>query len=290
MSSWCEFDDPLSLLQQAAVDPWQGDIGDRYTASAVDWQPVDSTAQWNHEVAWCNRPGGGAIAIHRFSPHPGQEASMRASLDEISALARQEMEAHARRGGDAGGDDSASNVGGFHGERDLFERHATQRSSLPTLIGGAVQQAAQAEATALGRAPIPTTPDEAWFNVLRAGGYNKLHTHPGSTYSGVMYVSAGSAAGTSRFAGRLALVPHANAVASPPDHQRVHLKPTSNAAVAEGNDDSRGNPKRQRLAASGDAEAGATKDGCLPGLAHTKYLLIDPVPGRYLLISQPSTC
>ena len=51
-----------------------------------------------------------------------------------------------------------------------------------------------------------------------------LHTHPGSTYSGVFYV-AGGAADESRLAGRLVLVP--GAPAQLPPYHTAHVLPDS---------------------------------------------------------------
>ena len=102
--------------------------------------------------------------------------------------------------------------------------------------------AAAAEASELKRPPISTTPDEAWFNVLRPGGFNLLHTHPGSSYSGVLYVSDGGGSWSSTgdgseiktdYSGRLALVPHANAPATGvPADQQPHLAFDRRSAAA----------------------------------------------------------
>ena len=50
-----------------------------------------------------------------------------------------------------------------------------------------------------------------------------LHTHPGSTYSGVFYLADGFAAEEGKLAGRLALLP--GAPPALPDYQRPHLRP-----------------------------------------------------------------
>jgi hypothetical protein len=189
-SFWLTLDEPLDLLARASVAPWQdGQLSQTRALEKVNWQRAASKngSAWHHDVVWCPRSGAGAIAIHRFTPR--EEYDIRLATQEISALADRERAAGTS-------DDPASNIGGFHGERDLFERPEIQQSALPALIGSAVHAAAQQEAAELGREPIPTSADEAWFNMLEEGGWNRLHTHPGTTYSGVLYVSDGGGAGS----------------------------------------------------------------------------------------------
>ena len=151
-----------------------------------------------------------------------------------------------------------SNVGGFHGARDLCQRLAVQSTALPTLVGEAALRAASYEAGQIGRTPISTRVSEAWFNALSPGGWNVLHTHPGATYSGVLFLSDGGAvcaddgdgqgaATTERaLAGRLALIPCAPPSLS--DDHRLHVR-----------------------AAPADEEV------------ELRFLLLDPTPGTYIM-------
>ena len=141
-------------------------------------ETTNADAAWVHEVAWIPRDGG-AVAIHRLRPRGGADTALLASL---AAFARAEAAA-APTDAPAAADLQASNVGGYHGDRDLWWRPEFQASPLPALLGGAVTLAARAEAAALGRAPVTTSADEAWLNCLGPGGWNALHTHPGSSYS-----------------------------------------------------------------------------------------------------------
>lgn len=45
-----------------------------------------------------------------------------------------------------------------------------------------------------------------WANVLRDGGYNSVHNHPGSVWSGVYYVDRGEPDATSKENGKLELI------------------------------------------------------------------------------------
>eukprot|EP00316_Scyphosphaera_apsteinii_P020853 CAMPEP_0119317462 /NCGR_PEP_ID=MMETSP1333-20130426/43205_1 /TAXON_ID=418940 /ORGANISM="Scyphosphaera apsteinii, Strain RCC1455" /LENGTH=351 /DNA_ID=CAMNT_0007323399 /DNA_START=188 /DNA_END=1243 /DNA_ORIENTATION=- len=200
----------LDVITNAATAQWDGELSSSnvHCSDEVCWDP---SSQGDHQLLWCPRPGG-SVAVHRFTLHISEY-----DLADLRELARREMSIS------TGETCSGSNVGGYHGDRDLWWRLQTD---LQTKISTAVRQAAEVEARELGRAPIPTSPDEAWFNMLDAGNWNMLHTHPGSTYSGVVYISAPAscaAAGpdaatrnVSRHcedaharAGRLALVPSA---------------------------------------------------------------------------------
>jgi hypothetical protein len=156
-SCWLELDQPAARGQmlakasdgRAAEEVWGGSIvdGASFTRRPVAWERVHApeSGHWDHHVVWCQRPEG-SVAIHRFTPRHS-DADMLASLAD---LARQEM---AECGGHF---DTASNIGGFHGERNLWARSAVQQSPLPAVIGSAVTQASQLEARCLNRLPITT--------------------------------------------------------------------------------------------------------------------------------------
>ena len=68
--------------------------------------------------------------------------------------------------------------------------------------------AAAAESAALQQGLTPTSVDECWFNMLRPGGWNCLHTHAGSTYSAAFFVADGACSDAADpLAGRLAFLP-----------------------------------------------------------------------------------
>ena len=268
---------------RAAEEVWGGSIvdGASFTRRPVAWERVHApeSGHWDHHVVWCQRPEG-SVAIHRFTPRHS-DADMLASLAD---LARQEM---AECGGHF---DTASNIGGFHGERNLWARSAVQQSPLPAVIGSAVTQASQLEARCLNRLPITTTPDEAWFNMLKPGSWNQLHTHAGMSYSGVFYISDegkadAAAAADQELQGRLCLVP--NEPDTMPEWFRpwgdYHLEQVraSTAETDHRPPDAAGLPpaaKRQRTTAAEGKEGNSHGDGA-PSGRPPEFLLIDPVPG-----------
>ena len=64
-------------------------------------------------------------------------------------------------------EETASNVGGFHGSRELWWH---LQAAMQSKVSACVQQASAAEATQLDRAPVSCSVDEAWFNVLGEPG------------------------------------------------------------------------------------------------------------------------
>ena len=192
-------DDLQSLVIAASKVPWSGAELLSGSTALVSWESVSTGDDWQHELVWVPCAAG-AVAIHRFTPQPGG-ASSADELARLSELAAEEMAA-------GGGGESASNVGGYHGARDLWSRPELHEGALPWLVGSAVQQAAAAEAAALQQGLTPTSVDECWFNVLRPGGWNCLHTHAGSTYSAAFFVADGACCDADDpLAGRLAFLP-----------------------------------------------------------------------------------
>ena len=262
---WLQLSDPLSLLAKASAPPWHGACVDGASSTQpVAWERAEAGDHWDHDVVWlpCSE-GAAAAAIHRFSPRDAE--AMSSMLGELHSQARAEMVA-------AGGEssDQASNVGGFHGERDLWSREAVQECALPWLVGSAVQQAAQAEAAELGRAPIATSADEAWFNALGPGGWNVLHTHPGTAYSGAFFVAAGGGGGCDcdddGLAGRLVFVGDAPSLTEGRHDEQLrapHLRRTARTATATAT----------ATAAAAAAAAAAV------AAAERRFLVVDPRPG-----------
>ena len=85
-----------------------------------------------------------------------------------------------------------SNAGAWHSRIDLFDWDADCVRTLKSRVEKA--------AAGLTQAVTVSPPDqprvfryhcEGWANITRHGGYNKLHNHPNSQWSGVYYVTAG---------------------------------------------------------------------------------------------------
>ena len=86
----------------------------------------------------------------------------------------------------------ASNVGGWHSGADLMDWDYPE---VRTLCAAFIKAGAD-----LSRASLPPDLDGdiavafsggCWANVLREGGYNRIHNHPGTVWSGCYYVSIG---------------------------------------------------------------------------------------------------
>ncbi len=87
----------------------------------------------------------------------------------------------------------ASNVGGWHSEADL---HEWDYPEIKTLMSAFLK----AGHDVTGTIAPPGLEGEltvnfmggVWANMLRNGGYNKIHNHPGTLWSGCYYVSVGN--------------------------------------------------------------------------------------------------
>mmetsp|Transcript_41186 Transcript_41186/g.68496 ORF Transcript_41186/g.68496 Transcript_41186/m.68496 type:complete len:326 (-) Transcript_41186:48-1025(-) len=261
MAYWLELSDSHAhTLLSKAVGPWFSGSEPDWTTRPVLWECAAQSDHWDHEIVWCPRVAG-SVAIHRLRLRDAALVDRQAVLQ----LAREEMAACSNT------DDTASNVGGYHGHRDLLQRAEILPTGLAEVVGSAVHQAARAEALALRRPPVSTTPRESWFNVLEMnGGWNMLHTHAGSTYSGVLYIADGCC-DDSPLAGRLAFVP--NEPAALPQAQRTHPHDEQRHVrkvrhVAEDQQHS----KRRRLDTEGDVAT-----------VTPQYLLVDPTPNTCLV-------
>lgn len=99
-----------------------------------------------------------------------------------------------------------SNVRGWHSDSDFFRRDAECARTLKRRA-----ESVAIELTRLVVAPTgaPRTfrfTMDAWANVLRNGGYNSVHNHPNSLWSGVYYVDGGNPESAPRENGKLELI------------------------------------------------------------------------------------
>jgi uncharacterized protein (TIGR02466 family) len=85
-----------------------------------------------------------------------------------------------------------SNVGGWHSTPDLWDWPNPEVRDLSNWVKLAARE--------LTAGMFPVQPGDevlaepyggAWANVLREGGYNKVHNHPGAVWSAVYYVASG---------------------------------------------------------------------------------------------------
>ena len=89
---------------------------------------------------------------------------------------------------------SASNVSGWHSSADLLEWGNPEIQTLREniLASGTEMTAAMLPPGMAGRVQVKFH-GGCWANVLRAGGYNRIHNHPGAVWSGCYYVAVGKA-------------------------------------------------------------------------------------------------
>merc|ERR1711907_592098 len=104
--------------------------------------------------------------------------------------------------------EQASNVNGFHGNRDLWLRYEFHQLELPQLMASAMSQASQMESAEFGMTPVAACCDESWFNVTGPDGWNQQHTHAGSKFACVFFVADGGCCASGKLGGRLAFVPN----------------------------------------------------------------------------------
>ena len=287
--------------RQGAGDPsWGGKLEGKGHTRAVEWLPVletggsgtlgDGTSGWAHHVARCPR-NDGEILVHRLSPALGVQQH---ELDAVHGrLLEQVLAERAASDAEMEAAQRASNIGGFHGARDLWARPAFEATGLPSRLIDAVQRARAAEAAAMERPPLdlpslcPTdaadTP-EAWFNALPAEGWNALHTHPGRTFSLAYFVSDGRlGAAESEAGGGGADGQIGNAAADGDDGLPIHgclaLIPSgpTNLSDAQRRDHVRRPHSGDAPSANCGAESGSGDE------QHLEFLLVDPVPGTCII-------
>ena len=82
-------------------------------------------------------------------------------------------------------------IGGWHSADDVHTWRYPEVDRLIDFISDAVTELTKIS-TGVAEAKLSAdTTYIAWANILREGGYNKAHTHPGSAWSGVYYIEAG---------------------------------------------------------------------------------------------------
>ncbi len=85
-----------------------------------------------------------------------------------------------------------SNVGGWHSSADLWEWQEPEIRQLCAWVIAAAEDLTATMVQLRSGDEVRAIPyGGAWVNLLREGGYNKVHNHPGAVWSAVYYVSAG---------------------------------------------------------------------------------------------------
>lgn len=269
---WLELEDPFELLASAIGPPFEPPES-CWRLRPVAWQECSTNGPWVHSCLWSARPdGSGSTCVHHFRSHNHDHTTTLCAA--IAALVQDDV--------GRGRDCTASNINGYHGQRDLWNQTAFAATELPTMMRRALIQAASVEASACGREPFALAdPPEAWWNALLSSGWNVLHTHPGCRYACTFFVQGhrgdapedGTASDWSRLGGRLVLLPSA------PDglaeSHKQHLMDSHGSCSAPAADDG---------GASGVLSSGSTQqDAADAASAALSYLLVDPVPGDLIV-------
>jgi len=118
---------------------------------------------------------------------------LRRRLESARRLNARLREIVLEREHERGGGVDASTVGGWHSSADFMEWDYPEVKALA--------QAVLETGAELTRSMIPGKFDGdvrvsfyggSWVNLLRHGGYNRIHNHPGAVWSGCYYVSCGA--------------------------------------------------------------------------------------------------
>jgi uncharacterized protein (TIGR02466 family) len=100
-------------------------------------------------------------------------------------FAREKAEASAGR----------SVVNGWHSRDDLLDWKEPEIVTFRGWVGAAIQEMTKFARPDIGAAGVVNVDlgGGAWANILRDGGYHKIHNHPDCDWSGVYYVAVGEA-------------------------------------------------------------------------------------------------
>ena len=321
---WLTLEQPFELMGRSLAPPWEAMPREMpFELAPVAWAAppaADSDEAWEHMVTWCERPDdGGRVAIHRFTPRDNSAsacdrpranaaaaaaAACEASGDPLLLAALERLAVDDSKQVKPIDDDAlsalaASNVGGHHSTRDVFDRLEVQATGLPAATRVAVERAAKAEAAALGRAPFAlAAAAECWFNMLPPSGWNTLHTHPGARYACTYFVACGTTptpagdGGTASsrleaaLGGRLVLLPLAPAQLATHHMEHVlHPPDASSRASVDVSDEFADNAPTRA-----DAESTETPNASTPNVEDAdaaarrmRFLLVDPVPGSLIV-------
>ncbi len=82
-------------------------------------------------------------------------------------------------------------IGGWHSSDDVHSWNYPEIGTLIEYISEAVTELSKVSTGLSENQFGADTTFIAWANILRKGGYHKMHTHPGSAWSGVYYIQDG---------------------------------------------------------------------------------------------------
>ena len=125
---------------------------------------------------------GSPLMAHRWADGP--------ALNDVLLPLILRHEAHTKSA-------AKTNVGGWHSEFGQLEFCGEAGESLVQHMHEMADEATSRVLKEYGQEPRKMQwIVDAWANVNRAGHFNRMHTHPGSTWSGTYYVDPGTDAGS----------------------------------------------------------------------------------------------
>ncbi len=134
-----------------------------------------------------------------------------------------------------------SNTGGWHSKADVLEWPNAEIKTLKAWIFESVQHMVKTTFEMMEGSNIRTSGTGnlkvlGWANICRTGDYHRIHNHPGSAWSGVYYVSAGTEAPDHPLSGQLELLdprPFTEMVSTPgsPFGQKLLVKAQSGMMI-----------------------------------------------------------
>jgi uncharacterized protein (TIGR02466 family) len=134
-----------------------------------------------------------------------------------------------------------SNAGGWHSRQDMLDwpdpAIGILRGWILEAVNHIVAAMIEMARTTTGRTASPGRLQvKGWANVSRSGDYHRIHNHPGSCWSGVYYVEAGTDAPGYPLSGLLELLdprPFTEMVSTPgePFGQKAIIKPEAGMMV-----------------------------------------------------------
>ena len=123
-------------------------------------------------------------------------------------------------------------VAGWHSREDVMAWPELEIGQLRDLIVDAVTAVMLPTTGKAADAFASTAKISAWANILRNGGYHRLHTHPGCMWSGVYYIETGKPDPNVPTSGRLELIDPRTAVEMLPIPETPYGQPVMIDPVA----------------------------------------------------------
>jgi Putative 2OG-Fe(II) oxygenase len=151
----------------------------------------------------------GALRVYRFNLMPDDVVAVNNNI---------RLDLASSEHSDSGGI-QVSNAGGYHSSTDLFTREIhsllarvcsdavriAERHDLEASAGARIGPSSASDNVVRGLQPVGDA--EGWVNRNRHGHWNSLHTHTGSTWSGIYYAKSALEVSSVAYSGSLLIKP-----------------------------------------------------------------------------------